>query len=100
MVAEGLSINVEIFICLSILDFSFSYRYTLTSLVFCFHSGVNGLICLESDNEPESGRGKQKEKENELVTSGFGVVEDLDWRFSFVESTCPLGMLMLYLEFP
>ncbi|XP_009333754.2 crossover junction endonuclease EME1B isoform X1 [Pyrus x bretschneideri] len=54
-------------------------------------SGVNGLICLESDNEPESGRGKQKEKENESVTSGFGVVEDLDWRFSFVESTCPLG---------
>ncbi|BFG35249.1 hypothetical protein CerSpe_215230 [Prunus speciosa] len=53
--------------------------------------GVNGLICLESDNEPESGHARKKGKEIESIVSGCDVVKDLDWRFSFVESTCSLG---------
>ncbi|CAB4299381.1 unnamed protein product [Prunus armeniaca] len=53
--------------------------------------GVNGLICLESDNEPESGHARKKGKEIESIASGCDVVKDLDWRFSFVESTSSLG---------
>lgn len=54
---------------------------------------------MESDNEPESGHARKKGKEIESIASGCDVVKDLDWRFSFVESTCSLGMFMLYLAF-
>ncbi|KAK9949886.1 hypothetical protein M0R45_005396 [Rubus argutus] len=54
-------------------------------------SGINGLICLESDNEPGSGCGGEKNKENEPMHDGFGLAKVLDWSPTFVESPCSLG---------
>lgn len=73
---------------------------TLVLLLFSsLHSGISGLICLESDNDDshssESGCGGEMENENESIARGFGVVKDLDWSSRFVESSCYLGMLML-----
>ncbi|XP_050380928.1 crossover junction endonuclease EME1B-like isoform X2 [Argentina anserina] len=50
-------------------------------------SGIDGLICLESDNEPGSSCGGEKRKENGLVPGGFGLAKVLDWSPSFVESS-------------
>ncbi|XP_061989041.1 crossover junction endonuclease EME1B-like isoform X3 [Rosa rugosa] len=56
-------------------------------------SGIDGLICLESDDDDsESGSGGEKEKENESITSGFGMVEDLDLSYRGVTMTCSLGL--------
>ncbi|KAM5546576.1 crossover junction endonuclease EME1B [Rosa sericea] len=55
-------------------------------------SGIDGLICLESDDDSESGSGGEKEKENELITSGFGMVEDLDLSYRDVTTTCSFGL--------
>ncbi|KAM5577562.1 crossover junction endonuclease EME1B-like [Rosa sericea] len=54
-------------------------------------SGINGLICLESDNEPGSSCGGEKKKENGSMPGGFGLAKVLDWSPSFVESSCALG---------
>ncbi|XP_004309921.1 PREDICTED: crossover junction endonuclease EME1A-like [Fragaria vesca subsp. vesca] len=54
-------------------------------------SGIDGLICLESEDESESGCGGEKEKDNESITSGFGLVEDLDLSYRIVSSPCSLG---------
>nr|XP_011464671.1 PREDICTED: crossover junction endonuclease EME1B-like isoform X2 [Fragaria vesca subsp. vesca] len=51
-------------------------------------SGIDGVICLESDNEPGSSCGGEKKKENGLMPGGFGLAKVLDWSPSFVESSC------------
>lgn len=61
--------------------------------LFSFHSGADGLVCLESDDECESGCGMGKEKENESAASGSGVLKDLGWISEFDESPCSFGML-------
>lgn len=61
--------------------------------LFSFHSGVDGLVCLESDDECESGCGRGKEKENESAGGGSGVLKNLGWISEFDESPCSFGML-------
>ena len=58
----------------------------------CVHSGIDGVICLESDNEPGSSCGGEKKKENGSMPGGFGLAKVLDWSPSFVESSCGVGM--------
>ncbi|KAL6223085.1 hypothetical protein ACLB2K_006475 [Fragaria x ananassa] len=54
-------------------------------------SGIDGVICLESDNEPGSSCGGEKKKENGSMPGGFGLAKVLDWSPSFVESSCGVG---------
>ncbi|KAM0972181.1 hypothetical protein TB2_019563 [Malus domestica] len=51
-------------------------------------SGADGLVCLESDDECESGCGRGKEEENESAGGGSGVLKDLGWISRFDESPC------------
>ncbi len=62
--------------------------------LFALFSGICGLICLESDNESESGPGREKWKENETMGTDFDASRDSDWSSRFNESTSSLGMLM------
>lgn len=73
----------------------FFHMYT----VFCLHSGINDLVFLESDNESESGSGRERGKDNKSISGGFGVVKGLDWSSRFVESTSSLGMFFMYLSY-
>ncbi|CAB4267532.1 unnamed protein product [Prunus armeniaca] len=54
-------------------------------------SGINDLVFLESDNESESGSGRERGKDNKSISGGFGVVKGLDWSSRFVKSTSSLG---------
>ncbi|XP_062149052.1 crossover junction endonuclease EME1B-like [Alnus glutinosa] len=54
-------------------------------------SGICGLICLESDNESESGPGREKWKENETMGTDFDASRDSDWSSRINESTSSLG---------
>ncbi|KAM0977109.1 hypothetical protein FF1_019997 [Malus domestica] len=51
-------------------------------------SGADGLVCLESDDECESGCGRGKEEEKESAGGGSGVLKDLGWISGFDESPC------------
>lgn len=52
------------------------------------------MICLESDNESESGSGREKWKENETMGADFDVARESDWSSRINESTSSLGMLI------
>ncbi|XP_015886576.3 crossover junction endonuclease EME1B isoform X1 [Ziziphus jujuba] len=53
-------------------------------------SDINGLICLESDNESEGGNRRENWKDSEAICSDFGSGKDSDRSFTFTESTCSL----------
>ncbi|KAL4644110.1 hypothetical protein ACB092_02G140100 [Castanea dentata] len=52
-------------------------------------SGITGLICLESDNDSESGSGREncKENEDETIGADFRVSMDSEWSSKFMDST-------------
>ncbi|XP_075653585.1 crossover junction endonuclease EME1B-like [Castanea sativa] len=56
-------------------------------------SGITGLICLESDNDSESGSGREncKENEDETIGADFRVSMDSEWSSKFMDSTSSLG---------
>ena len=49
------------------------------------------MICLESDNESESGSGRE---ENETMGADFDAARESDWSSRINEYTSSLGMLM------
>ncbi|KAK9271939.1 hypothetical protein L1049_002306 [Liquidambar formosana] len=55
----------------------------------------NGLICLESDNDSESGSGRENWKENETMHFESDVVEDSELNSRFLESTRSVGTFNL-----
>ena len=63
------------------------------------NSGIDGVICLESDNEPGSSCGGEKKKDNGSVPGGFGLAKVLDWSPSFVESPCAFGIMVVFFIF-
>ncbi|XP_030975388.1 crossover junction endonuclease EME1B-like isoform X1 [Quercus lobata] len=54
-------------------------------------SGITGLICLESDNDSESGSGRENCKEDETIGADFRVSMDSEWSSKFMDSTSSLG---------
>ncbi|KAM3708719.1 hypothetical protein ACJW31_02G118000 [Castanea mollissima] len=52
-------------------------------------SGITGLICLESDNDSESGSGREncKENEDETIGADFRASMDSEWSSKFMDST-------------
>lgn len=77
----------------------YAVKFDPNCIFLCLQSGIHGLICLESDNEPGSGCGGEKNKENESMHGGFGLAKVLDWSPTFVESPCSLGIYGRLLAF-
>uniref|UniRef100_A0A2N9G2Q1 ERCC4 domain-containing protein n=1 Tax=Fagus sylvatica TaxID=28930 RepID=A0A2N9G2Q1_FAGSY len=53
-------------------------------------SGITGLICLESDNESESGYGRENFKEDETISVDFGMPMDSERSSWFLDSMSSL----------
>ncbi|KAA8530964.1 hypothetical protein F0562_005669 [Nyssa sinensis] len=55
-------------------------------------SGINGLICLESDNESENGYGRENWKQDETMDVAFDMAKELDLSFRFIASSSSLDL--------
>nr|POE49718.1 crossover junction endonuclease eme1b [Quercus suber] len=54
-------------------------------------SGITGLICLESDNDSESGSGRENCEVDETIGADFRVSMESEWSSKFMDSTSSLG---------
>lgn len=59
----------------------------------CFNSGIDGVICLESDNESENSGYHGAWKEEEKLCSTEAVVKETEWSSRLFGSTFSLGKL-------
>lgn len=61
-------------------------------------TGSSRLICLESDNESESGSRRENLGQNEAMHSASEDEKEFEWNFRFGKFKCFLGMLRSYID--